>query len=76
MDIWPLAFNEPIPVFPVPLLDPDPDQPLELGAAVEAVYDRASYDLRLDYTKPPPKPDLPADVAAWLAGVIAAGPQE
>jgi hypothetical protein len=69
--IWPLTFTRRIPVVPVPLLDPDPDQPLDLGAAIRAIYDRASYDLRIDYTNPPPTPDLPLDVAAWLAGAIA-----
>ena len=69
--IWPLSFTSRLPVLPVPLLVPDPDQPLDLGAAVSAIYDRASYDLRIDYTKPPPKPDLPPDIAVWLAGAIA-----
>lgn len=56
VEIWPLHFREPLPVVPVPLHDPDPDVPLDLGRAIQAIYDRAAYDLRLDYTQPPPAP--------------------
>jgi hypothetical protein len=51
---------------PVPLLETDPDVPLDLGQAIDNIYDRAAYDLRLDYNEPPPLPDLPAELAAWL----------
>ncbi|MBI4602622.1 MAG: DUF4058 family protein [Planctomycetes bacterium] len=65
--IWPLTFTDPIPCIPLPLLEPDPDQPLDLGLAIANVYDRAAYELRIDYTKPPPKPGLPPETAGWLA---------
>ena len=64
--IWPLTLRDLIPLVPVPLLEPDPDQPLDLGLAIRNLYDRAAYELRIDYTKPPPKPELPPETAAWL----------
>lgn len=64
--VWPIPFAEPLPVLPVPLLDPDPDVPLDLGGAVAAVYERASYDLRIDYVRSPPGPPLTVADTAWL----------
>jgi hypothetical protein len=74
VEIWPLRLQEPIPVMPVPLKPPDPDVPLDLGQAIQAIYDRAAYDMRIDYSQPPPKPDLTPEEAAWLdAHLRAAG---
>jgi hypothetical protein len=63
---WPLHFRKPISIVPVPLRYPDPDVPLDLGKAIHAIYDRAAYDLRLDYTQTPPAPALALDDAQWL----------
>ena len=74
VEIWPLRFQEPIPVLPIPLLAPDPDVPLDLGRAIQTVYDEAAYDLRLDYRQPPPRPELASEDMAWLeAHLQAAG---
>ncbi|MGH7457051.1 MAG: DUF4058 family protein, partial [bacterium] len=66
VEIWPLRFQNPIPLLPVPLLEPDPDVPLDLGRAIQSIYDAAAYDLRLDYSQPPPKPDLAIENAEWV----------
>jgi hypothetical protein len=66
LGIWPVDIDKPIPIVPVPLLETDLDVPLDLGQAIDNIYDRAAYDLRLDYNEPPPPPDLPAELAAWL----------
>ncbi|HLE29399.1 MAG TPA: DUF4058 family protein [Anaerolineales bacterium] len=66
VEIWPLPIQEPVPVLPVPLNAPDPDVPLDLGRAIQSIYDRAAYDIRIDYTQPPPKPDLTPEETAWL----------
>lgn len=55
---------------PVPLQEPDPDVPLDLGQALRAIYDRAAYDLRLDYTQTPPDPALSDDDAHWVAELL------
>lgn len=65
-EVWPLHLQEAIPLLPVPLLPPDPDVPIDLGRALATIYDRSGYDLRIDYTQPPPSPALSAPDAAWL----------
>ena len=66
-----LAFNvrAPIPDVPIPLLAPDPDVPLALNGLVHGVYDRARYDLSLDYARPPVPPLDEAD-ADWARTVF------
>jgi hypothetical protein len=71
LGIWPLKLREPIPVLPVPLREPDPDIPLDLTQAIHNIYDRAGYDMRIDYTKPPPKPDFSEEDAAWIKTITA-----
>jgi hypothetical protein len=66
VEIWPVSWQEAIPILPVPLLEPDPDAPLDLGQAIHRIYDRAAYDLRLDYRQAPPKPALTPEDAARL----------
>lgn len=67
VEIWPLPLSQPLPIIPVPLAAPDPDVSLDLGRALQLIYDRAAYELRLDYTQPPPPPELSPDDTAWLA---------
>ncbi|MBN1284571.1 MAG: DUF4058 family protein [Anaerolineae bacterium] len=55
-EVWPIALADPLPVVPVPLLAPDPDAPLDLGAAFDTLYDAAGYGRLLDYTLSPPGP--------------------
>ena len=66
VEIWPLQIQDPIPIVPVPLKRPDPDVPLDLGQAIQTIYDRAAYDMRIDYSQPPPKPDLALEEVEWL----------
>jgi hypothetical protein len=67
VEIWPLSLEEPIPLLPVPLRSPDPDVPIDLGRALHDAYREARYDLRIDYTQPPPPPALDEATAGWLA---------
>ena len=70
LEIWPLPLRQPLPVVPVPLQYPDPDVPLDLGKALPAIYDRAAYDLRLDYTQLPPAPAFSSDDVQWIAELL------
>ena len=66
VEIWPIPLPDPLPVVPVPLEYPDADVALDLGQAIHTIYDRAAYDLRIDYGKPPPDPEtLTADELSW-----------
>jgi Protein of unknown function (DUF4058) len=67
--VWPINVRQPLPTIPIPLLSPDPSVPLDLGQALRTAYERARYDLRVDYRKPPVPPLSPAD-AAWAIAVI------
>lgn len=62
-DIWSLHLQDPLPVVPVPLRAPDKDIPLDLAMAFTTLYDRAAYDLSLNYHEPPPPPPLSASEA-------------
>lgn len=62
--VWPIRLQSPLPVVGIPLRKPDADAPLDLQKALEMVYDRGAYDLKLDYAKPP-VPALPPALARW-----------
>jgi hypothetical protein len=66
VDVWPIQLWEKLPVLPVPLLEPDPDAVLDLGAVVAAVYDRGAYARLIDYHRPPPPPALSDPETIWL----------
>jgi hypothetical protein len=66
VEVWPIRLQDKLPLLPVPLLEPDPDAPLDLGAAVAAVYERGGYATIIDYDSPAPPPPLPEPDAAWL----------
>ncbi len=68
-DLIPFGVRDAIPVFPLPLR-PGEDEPMvDLGPVLSALYDRARYDLRIDYRRPAEPPLADAD-AAWAADVL------
>ncbi len=68
VDVWAIRLRESLPTIPVPLRAPDADVPLELQAIFNSIYDRARYDLSIDYRKPPEHP-LNDDDAEWAQSV-------
>jgi hypothetical protein len=58
-----------LPTIPVPLKQGDPDVPLDLQAVFNTAYDRARYNLSLDYRRPL-DPPLNADQSAWALQLI------
>lgn len=65
-EIWPVALSEPLPVLPIPLLEPDPDVALPMNDAICSIYSRAGYDWRINYKDPVPPPELRPAMAEWL----------
>jgi hypothetical protein len=63
-ELWGIRLPQRLPVIPIPLKEGDPDGRLDLQAALDSAYDRAQYDLRIDYRKPP-KPPLDDKLDAW-----------
>ncbi len=64
--VWAVDLRIPLPVVPVPLLPSDPDVPLNLQAAVDACFALVGYERLIDYTQPPPLPELSGSDAAWV----------
>lgn len=69
-DLVPFGVREPIPTFPLPLGRGEEEPLVDLGKVLHALYDRASYDLRIDYRQPPVPPLDPED-AEWASALIA-----
>jgi hypothetical protein len=67
--VWPISVRQPLPTIPIPLLSPDPPVPLELGQALRTAYERARYDLRVNYHQLPVPPLSSAD-AAWAEALL------
>jgi hypothetical protein len=54
-----------LPPIPIPLLPPDPDVWIDLGAVFQTAYERGRYGRSIDYTEPPPVA-LDAGRRAWV----------
>ena len=48
------TMQQALPPIPIPLLSPDPDVWIDLGAVFRTTYERGRYGRSLDYTEPPP----------------------
>lgn len=64
VEVWPIPLEQSLPTVPVPLLAGDPDVPLDLQQALQAVYDWYSYDRAADHSGEPPVPLTP-DQQIW-----------
>lgn len=69
--LYAFSVRHAIPTIPVPLLPGDDEPELPLNAVLHGLYERARYDLRLNYAKPPVPPLAEAD-ASWARERIAA----
>lgn len=69
---WPFGIRNALPVIGIPLRGKDADAPLDLGAVLKRVYERAAYDLTVDYRKPP-VPPLKGKDATWAKRLIKEG---
>jgi hypothetical protein len=64
-DVYAWTMRQVLPAIPIPLLPPDPDVWLDLGAVFRTAYARARYDRSIDYTAPPPVA-LDAQRLTWV----------
>ena len=62
--LYTFGVRQPIPTFPLPLRRDDDGPVVNLGELPHDLYDRAGYDLRIDYSTEP-EPPLSASDAAW-----------
>jgi len=68
--LWPIPLRSPLPAIPIPLKKPDPDAMLDLQRVLNTVYDRAAYELTVDYSQDP-VPPLAPEQAAWAKELLA-----
>jgi hypothetical protein len=66
---WPVRVRQALPVIGIPLRGKDADVRLDLQAVFRTVYDRAAYDMSLDYRKDP-LPPLEAGDAKWARELL------
>lgn len=69
--LYAFSYRSPIPAIKIPLLPGDPEPTLDLNAVLHALYERARYDLVIDYQQPPQPPLRPED-EPWAAAILAA----
>jgi len=67
--LYTFNLRQPIPQFPLPLLPGDDEPLVDMNAVVHDTYDRARFDLRLDYAQPPVPPLGDGD-AAWARELL------
>jgi hypothetical protein len=67
--LYPIRVARRLPVISIPLKSEDPDTGLDLQAVLDAAYDRAGYDMEIDYRKEP-EPPLEPELAAWVDGLL------
>jgi hypothetical protein len=65
------TLHQPIPVFTLPLLPGDEEPDVALNRILHAVYQRARFDLCLDYAQPPVPPLTEVD-ATWARSLMTA----
>ena len=67
--VWPIHLQKRLPAIPIPLRPEDGDTALDLQPALNTVYDRAAYDLVIDYRADPVPPLNPAN-AEWAKQLL------
>jgi len=69
--LMPFTLRQPIPLFTLPLLPDDAEPEVVLNRILHDLYQRARFDLRLDYTQPP-VPALSESDTAWAEVLLTA----
>lgn len=73
-ELYAVTVREQLPCFPLPLQATDESVLVDLSAIVMGVYDRASYDLRIDYSQLPPPPPFSEADRAWMQNLLNLNP--
>lgn len=68
-ELYTFALQDPISVFPVPLREGEPEPMVDLQRLLNEVYERARFDLAIDYSQPL-KPGLPPEEETWVREVL------
>jgi hypothetical protein len=68
--VYLFTIRDPIPNIPVPLQPGDAEPSMALNRLVHGVYDRAGYDLTLDYQQAPPPLPMSAQDVQWIKQLL------
>lgn len=68
-DLLAFSMRGPIPAFRLPLLPGDPEPEVALTLLLHTLYDRAGYDLRVNYDTPP-EPPLSEEDTTWATSLL------
>ncbi len=68
-DLYTFTVRDTIPAFPVPLKQTDVEPVVDLQQLLHDIYDRARFDLVIDYSQPA-KPPLSPEDAAWAWEIL------
>ena len=69
-DIWALDLTDPLPILPVPLLEPEADVTFDLGQIFQDLYRRSYYHQAIDYQSDPPPPTMSPEKLAWVKAKV------
>jgi hypothetical protein len=72
--VWPMSIMEPLKPIPIPVKPQDPDAVLDLQRMLEMAYERAGYELRVNYHKAP-RPPLTGELSDWASSILANQPR-
>jgi Protein of unknown function (DUF4058) len=67
-DLYPFTLREAMPSFPLPLADTDAEPVVVLQEIFNGMYDRAGFDLAIDYRQP--VRSLSSEDAAWVEEIV------
>jgi hypothetical protein len=67
--LYAFSLRDPIPGFPLPLKVGHAEPLVNLNEILNGVYERAGFDLRIDYTQPL-QPPLAEEGMAWIDGLL------
>jgi hypothetical protein len=68
--VYLFTIRDPIPDIPVPLQPGDAEPSVALNRLLHDVYDRAGYDLAVDYRQSPPPPQMAAQDVQWMQQLL------
>lgn len=68
--LWAINVQDELPVLPVPLRAPDADVVLELGKALDIIFERGLYHLSINYTEKPAPPAFSEEDRGWIQQIV------
>ncbi len=69
--LFPFMVHDPIPKFPLPLLQGVPAPEADLGPLLASMHHTARYNMAVNYDRPPPRPALDAETLQWVEARVA-----